>query len=79
MSAEFLPVCDALGNFDQLDGRLVQRVRVRPNRLQSAYAFLTTILPFLDQALQHPADVKAIPAILKAEREVLEVDKDGKR
>jgi len=46
MSAEFFPVLTAAWDFDQLDGRLVQRTGIAAEAVPVAVAFLTTTLPF---------------------------------
>src|ERR1700751_5356415 len=61
MSAEFLPVWLRRGNCDKLDGRLVQRGRVRPKAAPVGVRFLGHDLAFFHEALQHALDVEAIP------------------
>ena len=79
MSAEFLPVWLALGDLDQLDGRLVERRRVAGEAAPVGVGLLGDDLALLDQPLEDPVDLEPVAAVLEAEADVLEVDEHGER
>ena len=77
MSAEFLPVCAAARDLDQLDGRLVQRGGVAGEAAPVGVGLLGDDLALFDEPFEDARDVEAVAAALEAEGQVLEVDEDG--
>ena len=79
MSAEFLPVWIRLGiSISSMAASCIDWV-YGAESAPVGIRLLDDDLPLLDQPFQHAHDVKAIAAILKPEREVLEIDEYRER
>jgi hypothetical protein len=72
-----LPGGRALGDFDELDGGLVERGLVVAVAGPVGVGALHEDLALLEEALEDLLDLELLPRVLHAEGEVLEVDEDG--